>query len=342
MVDVLVERVAGLDIGKASVTVCVRVPGAGGKRQGQTRTFSTMTRPLGVMADWLVEQQVTLAAMESTATYWKPVFYCLEERMECWLLNAAHMKAVPGRKSEGRGVDRAAARARAGPPEFRATTADSPATELDPLPQPAAGGSTRDATRMEKLLEDASIKLSVVASNITGVSSRAVLAALVAGERDPAVMAQLAKGRMRARIPDLTEALIGRFDDHHAALVEQMLARLRHIHDAMVVLDELIADQLKPWTHQIELLMTIHGVGPKTAQVFIAETGGDMTRFGWPARLAARVGVAPAMHESAGHRSPAGTRAGNKWLASLSVSGHLTPSSSSTLGKTTSTCAGAN
>ena len=319
--DVLFDRVAGLDVGKASVTVCVRTPGADRKRQSQTRTFSTMTRSLAVMADWLVEQGVTLAAMESTATYWKPVLYCLEERMECWLLNAAHMKAVPGRKSDVKDAEWIAQLLEHGlvrpsfvpPPDVRRLR------NLTRYRSQLMGDRTRDATRLEKLLEDASIKLSVVASNITGVSSRAVLSALVAGERDPAVLADLAKGRMRAKIPALTEAVIGRFDDHHQVLVGQMLARLRHIQDGLAALDELIAAEMTPWNHQLELLMTIPGVGLKTAQVFIAETGGDMSRFGSPARLAAWVGVAPAMHESAGHRSPAGTRRGNKWLTSILV-----------------------
>ena len=170
--DVMFERVAGLDVGKASVTVCVRTP-EGKKRRAQTRTFSTMTRSLVVMADWLVEQGVTLAAMESTATYWKPVFYCLEERMECWLLNAAHMKAVPGRKSDVKDAEWIAQLLEHGlvRPSF---VPPPPVRRLRNLTRYRAqlmGDRTRDATRMEKLLEDASIKVSVVASNITGVSA---------------------------------------------------------------------------------------------------------------------------------------------------------------------------
>ena len=133
------------------------------------------------------------------------------------------------------------------------------------------------------------------------------------------MLAQLAKGKMRAKIPDLTEALTGHFDDHHEVLVGQMLGRLRHIHDGLAALDELIAIGMTRWAHELDLLMTIPGVGPKTSQVFIAETGGDMARFPTAEQLAAWVGVAPAMNESAGHRSPAGTRQGNKWLTSMLV-----------------------
>ena len=318
--DVVFDRVAGLDIGKASVTVCVRTPGPGGRRS-ETRTFPTMTRSLGLMADWLEERGVTLAAMESTATYWKPVFYCLEEHLECWLLNAAHMKAVPGRKSDVKDAEWIAQLLEHGllrpsfvpPPEIRRLR------NLTRYRVQLHGDRTRDAGRLEKLLEDASIKLSVVASNIVGVSARAMLTALVDGQRDTAVMADMARSKMRAKIPDLREALTGRFDDHHGLLVGQLLARIAHTEAAIKDLDAHIATQMAPWAHELELLQTIPGVGVRVAQVFIAETGGDTSRFPSPAHLAAWTGVAPAMHESAGKRTPAGTRHGNKFLTSMLV-----------------------
>ena len=319
--DVVFDRVAGLDIGKASVTVCVRTPGEGGKREVQTRTFRTMTRSLTLMADWLQECGVELAAMESTATYWNPVFYCLEERMECWLLNAAHMKAVPGRKTDVKDAEWIAQLLEHGlvrpsfvpPPQIRRLR------NMTRHRVQLQGDRTRDAARLEKLLEDASIKLSVVASNITGTSARAMLGALVAGERDAAVMAELAKSRLRRKIPDLREALTGRFDDHHGLIVGQLLTRLAQTEAALADLDAAIADAMTPWAHELELLQTIPGIGLRTAQVFIAETGGDMSRFPTAAHLAAWVGVAPAIHESAGKRTPAGTRHGNKFLTSMLV-----------------------
>jgi transposase len=319
--EVLFERVAGLDVGKKSVTVCVRVPGPRGRRQSETRTFSTMSRSLVVLADWLVSEGVTVAAMESTSTYGKPVFYCLEERMETWLLNAAHMKAVPGRKSDVKDAEWIAQLLEHGllrpsfvpPPDIRHLRM------LARYRVQLYGDRTRDSTRLEQQLEDSSIKLSAVASSVTTVSARTMLAAMVAGQRDPAVLAQMAKGRMRVKIPQLVEALTGRFDDHHARLVAALLHRLDHVDRAIADLDLVIAEACRPWTRQLELLQTIPGVGEKVAQVFIAETGGDMSRFPTAAHLAAWAGVAPAMHESAGHRTPAGSRHGNKWLTSMLV-----------------------
>lgn len=319
--DVMFDRVAGLDIGKATVTVCVRTPGEKGRRKSQTRTFRTMTRSLVVMADWLVEEGVQLSAMESTATYWKPVFYCLEERMECWLLNAAHMKAVPGRKSDVKDAEWIAQLLEHGllrpsfvpPPDIRRLR------NLTRYRVQLQGDRTRDATRLEKLLEDASIKLSVVASNITGTSARKMLTALVDGERDPAVMADLAMTKMRSKIPDLTEALIGHFDDHHSLLVGQLLERLAHTERAIAALDAHLAEEMSPWAHQLQLLQTIPGVGVVTSQTIIAETGADMSRFPSAAALSAWAGVAPAMNESAGKHSPAGSRKGNKFLTSMLV-----------------------
>jgi transposase len=180
------------------------------------------------------------------------------------------------------------------------------------------GDRVRDATRLEKLLEDASIKLSV-ASNITGTSARRMLTALVEGEQDPAVMADMAMTKMRRKIPDLVEALTGHFDDHHRLLVGQLLGRLEHTEQALKALDAHLAVEMTPWAHQLELVQTIPGVGVVTAQTFIAETGGEMSRFGSAERLAAWTGVAPASHESAGKRLPAGTRKGNKWLTSMLV-----------------------
>jgi len=320
-VDGLFDRLAGIDVGKATLTVCVRTPGTGRKRNSETRTFRTMTRSLVVMADWLEECGVTLAAMESTATYWKPVFYCLEERMECWLLNAAHMKAVPGRKTDVKDAEWIAQLLEHGlltpsfvpPPQIRQLR------NLTRYRSQLMGDRTRDADRLEKLLEDASIKLTSVASNITGTSSREMLHALVDGERDPAVMSDMAYSTLRRKIPDLTEALTGRFDEHHAVLVGALLTRLEHTEAALRQIDAELAVRMMPFARQLELLQTIPGIGLVTAQVFIAETGGDMTRFGSPEQLPAWVGVAPAVHESAGKRTPAGSRRGNKWLCSMLV-----------------------
>ncbi|MDQ0242096.1 transposase [Arthrobacter bambusae] len=181
------------------------------------------------------------------------------------------------------------------------------------------GDRSRDAGRLEKMLEDASIKISSVASSVTTVSARAMLAALIAGEADPEVLAQLAKGKMRSKIPDLIEALTGHFGADHARLAAAMLGRLDRVDAALTALDETIDTASRPWAHQIQLLQTIPGVGLKTAQAIVAETGGEMSRFPSASHLAAWAGVAPAIHESAGRRTPAGARHGNKWLTSALV-----------------------
>ncbi len=319
--EVLFERVAGLDVGKASVTVCVRTPGPNRRRVSEVRTFSTMSRSLAVMRDWLVERGVTIAAIESTSTYWKPPFYCLEEVLEVWLLNAAHMKAVPQRKTDVKDAEWIAQLLECGllrpsfvpPPEIRRLRM------LTRYRVQLMGDRTREAIRLELRLEDASIKLSAVASSLTTVSARAMLTAMIEGERDPRALANLAKGKMRAKIPQLTEALTGSFDDHHARLARAILRRLELVEEALVELDDVIAAACRPWAHQLELLQTIPGVGERVAQVILAETGGDMTRFPSAAHLAAWAGVAPGAHESAGKRHPVPARHGNKWLTAMLV-----------------------
>jgi transposase len=319
--EVMFDRVAGLDVGKDSVTVCVRVPGPRGGRRSQTRTFKTTTGSLQVMRDWLLEEQVSIAAMESTSTYWKPPFYCLEEVMDVWLLNAAHMKAVPGRKSDVRDAEWIAQLLEHGllapsfvpPPDIRRLRM------LTRYREQLMGDRTRELVRLELMLEDASIKLSSVVSSLKTISARAMLTAMIDGEQDPLVLADMAKGKLRRKIPELAQALTGHFDANHARLARSMLRRLDLVEQALAELDAVLADAFQPWQHQIELLQTIPGVGPKVAQVIIAETGGDMARFPTAAHLTAWAGLAPAMHESAGKQSPAGKRHGNKWLAAMLV-----------------------
>jgi transposase len=319
--EVMFDRVAGLDVGKDSVTVCVRVPGPRGGRRSQTRTFKTTTGSLQVMRDWLLEEQVSIAAMESTSTYWKPPVYCLEEVMDVWLLNAAHMKAVPGRKSDVRDAEWIAQLLEHGllapsfvpPPDIRRLRM------LTRYREQLMGDRTREIVRLELMLEDASIKLSSVVSSLKTISARAMLTAMIDGEQDPLVLADMAKGKLRRKIPELAQALTGHFDANHARLARSMLRRLDLVEQALAELDAVLVDAFQPWQHQIELLQTIPGVGPKAAQVIIAETGGDMARFPTAAHLTAWAGLAPAMHESAGKQSPAGKRHGNKWLAAMLV-----------------------
>jgi transposase len=319
--EVLFERVAGLDIGKASVTVCRRIPGYGGARRSETRTFKTTTRSLLVMREWLVEGGVTVAAMESTSTYWKGAFYCLEEVMEVWLVNAAHIKAISRRKTDVKDAEWIAQLLECGllrpsfvpPPDIRRLRM------LTRYRVQLMADRTREITRLELMLEDASVKLSAVVGSLTSVSARAMLAALISGEDDPRVLAELAKGKMRRKIPALTEALTGHFDDGHAQLARSMLARISSVEAALAELNAVLAVAFAPWVHQLELLQTIPGVGEKVAQVIIAETGADMTRFPTPEHLASWAGVSPGTRESAGKRYPVRPPHGNKWLTAMLV-----------------------
>lgn len=238
-----------------------------------------------------------------------------------WLLNAAHIKAVPGRKSDVRDAEWIAQLLEHGlvSPSF---VPEAPVRRLRNLARyrmQLQGDRTREADRLEKLLENASIKISAVASNIAGVSARAMVAALVAGERDPVVMADLARSKLRRKIPDLTEALTGHFDDHHALIVGQLLARIAPTEQAIADLDAHLETAMAPWAHEIELLVTIPGVGRLVAWTFIAETGGAMSRFAGPGNLASWACVAPGVHESAGRRQPVGARPGNRFLTAMLV-----------------------
>ncbi len=291
-------RCCGLDVHKKTVVACVRSVGPDGKADTQTQTFGTMTADLIALADWLDAEGVSHVAMESTGVYWKPVFHLLEGRFEVLLVNAHHIKQVPGRKTDVKDAEWIAQLLEHGllrpsfvpPPDIRRLRM------LTRYRVQLMGDRTRETTRLELMLEDASIKLSSVASSLTIVSARAMLGAMIEGESDPRRLAQLAKGRMRSKIPDLTEALIGHFDASHAQLARSILARLDLVEDALREVDEVIAAACRPWGHQLELLQTIPGVGVKVAQVIIAETGGDMSRFPSAAHLAAWAGLAPAIY----------------------------------------------
>ena len=262
--EVIFDRVAGLDIGKETLTVCVRIPSTRYGRHRESRTFKTTKGSLRVMRDWLVECGVTIAAMESTSTYWKPPFYCLEEVMEVWLLNAAHMKAVPGRESDVRDAEWIAQLLEHGllAPSF---VPPPPIRQLRLMTRyrlQLMGDRTRETVRLELMLEDASIKLSTVASSLNTVSARAMLRAMIAGQDDPLVLADLAKGRMRRKIPDLAQALDGHFDAHHAQLAGSLLHRLELVEAAIVELDTVMAEAFAPWQHQLDCCRPCPGSDP--------------------------------------------------------------------------------
>jgi len=314
--ETLTERVAGLDVHKDTVVACVRVPGAGGRRESHRHEFSTTTAGLLALRDWLVAHRVSLCGMEATGSYWKPVYYCLEDEVECWLLNARHLRNVPGRKTDVADAAWICQLVEHGlvrpsfvpPPEIRDLR------NLTRYRKAQIEERAREAQRLDKVLQDAGIKLSSVASRVMGVSSVAMLRALVAGERDPDALAELAKGSLRKKLPALREALEGRFRSHHALLVGEILAKLDYLEEAIGRLSAEIERVIAPFAPQVELLRTIPGVDRRMAEALIAEIGVDMSRFGSAARLASWAGLCPGQHESAGRQRRGTTRKGSKWL----------------------------
>lgn len=317
--DVLEERCAGADLSKADVKVCIRVPGTGKRaRRYEVRTFSTMSDGLLELRDWLVENQVTRIGMEATASYWKPLFYLLEatEGIEPWLLNAQHIKTVPGRKTDVKDcqwicqlVEHGLVRPSFVPPRDIRQLRDLTRYRTETVRDRA-----RDVTRLAMFLEDTGIKLSVVVSDITGRSARAMLDALVAGERDPQVLAGLALGKLRGKVSLLTRALTGSFSEHHAFMVTSMLRAIDEADDRIARLSEEINRQLQPLRQQVDLLITIPGISLTLAQVLIAEVGVDMGRFATAGHLASWAGMCPGSKESAGKRLSGRTRHGDTWL----------------------------
>lgn len=316
----IIERVAALDIGKATLVCCVRVPGEGRRRAQEVTTHSTMTGSLQTLADRLIELGVTRVVMEATSDYWKPPFYLLEANgLEVWLVNAKDVKHLPGRPKTDvldavwlcKVAERQMLRPSFVPPE--------PIRRLRDLTRyrvALISDQTGEKNRVEKLLEDAHIKLSVVASDIFGVSGRAMLAALIAGERDPRVLAQHAKTTMRRKIGVLEEALVGRFNEHHAFLLGRMLARIDALSADIAVLDAQIDQEIAPFADTVGRLDEITGVGRIAAQVIIAEVGLDMTRFPTPGHLCSWARFAPGIKESAGRKKGSGaTGYGNRYLA---------------------------
>ena len=315
--DIVVERCCGLDVHKDTVVACVRTPGKGGKRDQQTRTFGTMTTDLLALRDWLVAMEVTLVGMESTGIYWKCVFYVLEDAMECWVLNARHLRNVPGRKTDVADAEWVCQLVEHGlvRPSFVPPKEIRELRDLTRYRKAQIDERGREAQRLDKVLQDAGVKLSSVASDILGKSGRDMLEALVAGTRDPEVLAELARGALRKKIPELRLALEGRFSTHHALIVGQILAKLDFLDEAIGMLSGEIDRVIAPFEAEVAHLDTIPGVDRRIAECLIAEIGADMGRFETSARLASWAGMCPGNNESGGRRRSGRTRKGSKWLA---------------------------
>jgi transposase len=319
--ETMVERCAGLDVHKDTVVACVRTPGPKGQREVELREFGTMTRDLLELREWLVEKKVTLVGMEATGVYWKPIYYVLEDALECWLLNARHLRNVPGRKTDMQDAAWIAQLVEHGlvKPSF---VPPKPIRELRNLARYRKAQieeRTRESQRLDKILQDAGIKLSSVASDIRGVSGKTILTALVAGETDGQRLAELAKGQLRKKLPALEAALQGRFSRHHALIVSEILAKLDYLDELIDRLSDEVGDAIAPFAQQVQLLDTIPGVDQRMAEALVAEIGVDMGQFGSSAQLASWAGLCPGQNISAGKSRGSKTRKGSKWLR-----GHLT------------------
>jgi transposase len=318
----IIQRVAALDIGKAELVCCIRVPSPDtpGKRLQEIATYQTMTRSLLVLADRLGELGVTRVVMEATSDYWKPVFYLLEAQgFETWLVNARDVKHLPGRPKTDR-LDAVwlakVAERQMLRPSFVPPPAIRRLRDLTRYRTDLVGVRTAEKQRVEKLLEDAQIKLSVVASDIFGASGRAMLAALITGTRDPKALAELARGRLRAKRSQLQEAFTGHFSDHHAFLLQTMLGRIDQASADIAELEAKIEAEIAPFARAVDRLDEITGVGPTAAQVIIAEIGLDMRRFPTPGHLASWARFAPGVKQSAGKtKGKNATGHGNPYLA---------------------------
>ena len=321
--EVVVARAAALDIGKKTVVACVRTPDGNGGRAQQVRTFETFLDDLVALRDWLVTERITEVAMEATGSYWKPIWYVLEDLddVELLLVNARHVKQVPGRKTDVKDAVWLCQLLEVG--LLRSSLVPGPVIrqlrDLTRYRKRVVQMRTSETQRVEKTLEDAVIKLGAVASSTLTKSGRAMIEALIAGERDPQVLAELAQGRMRAKIPELIRALDGRFEQHHAQMLRLHLDHIDHLDASIATIDSQVDELMVPFADVRERLQTIPGVGQKVADVIIAETGGDMDRFPDAAHLASWAGVCPGNNESAGKRFSGRTRKADVWLQAALV-----------------------
>lgn len=314
--EVLYQRCCGLDVHKKTVVACLITPDAKGNLTKEIRTFGTMTLELLSLLDWLVAAGCTHVAMESTGSYWKPVYNILEGALELLVVNAQHIKAVPGRKTDVKDAEWIADLLRHGllkasfipAPELRELR------ELVRYRKALIQERSSEVNRLQKVLEGANIKLASVATDILGVSGRAMLEAIVAGNEDAQAMAALAKGRLREKLPQLQQALSGRVRPHQRFLLAQMLAHIDYLDEVLKQCSQEIEERMRPFEADVERLCTIPGISSKTAQMILAEIGQDMRRFPTHKHLAAWAGVAPGNHESAGKRHSGRTRKGSRWL----------------------------
>jgi transposase len=317
--ELLYPRCCGLDVHKSSITACVRIQEKSGKPRKMVRRFGAMTGDLRALAHWLAEQQVTHVAMESTGVYWKPVWNILEGKFTLILANAQHVKNVPGRKTDTKDSEWLAELLQYGllrssfvPPQRIRDLRDLTRTRAS-----LAQESSRIASRIQKVLEDANLKLASVASDVLGKSGQAILVAVIAGQDDAEQLADLARGLLRAKIPQLQSALEGLTRDHHRFLLERLLTQWRFVESETELLDqrlEQIAQAEPPLAEAVARWDTVPGVDRIAAWGLVAEMGIDMDQFPSAQQAASWAGICPGNHESGGKRLSGKTRKGNPWL----------------------------
>jgi transposase len=350
--DVVYTHCAGLDVHKKTVVVCCITPGAQGEKLVEHRTFGAMTADILALSDWLTSKAITHVAVESTGEFWKPLYNLLEGQVEILVVNAKHVKNVPGRKTDVMDAEWLADLLRHGllrgsfiPPQAQRDLRDLTRQRTNLVQDRATV-----VNRLHKVLEWANIKLTSVATDVTGVSARAMLEALLHGQGDPETLAELARGRMRHKLPELERALAGRVREHHRFLIANHLAQIDFLDEQIAVFDaeiaqhveqaglppseqspgqrpETAADQAPPvsdensvdWAAAVTLLDTIPGVGQRLAEQLLAEIGPDMSRFPSAAHLVSWAKLSPGNNESAGKRYSGRTGHGNRWLKSALV-----------------------
>jgi transposase len=311
--DVVYERCCGLDVHKRTVVACVLTPGEQGTPQKEVRTFGTMTADVLALAEWLAERGCIHVAMEGTGVYWLPIWNLLEERFTLLLVNARHVKAVPGRKTDVKDAEWLADLLRHGllRGSFVPDREQRELRELTRYRTSLLRERAAAANRLQKTLEAANLKLASVVTDITGKSGRAMLRALIAGETEPTRLAALAEGRLRQKIPQLEQALVGQFGVHQRFLVAQQLDHLDFLDERIAQVSAEIASRTQPLAATVAQLDTIPGVGQRTAEVLVAEVGTDMQRFPTADHLASWAGMCPGNHQSAGQQRSGKTRKGS-------------------------------
>lgn len=316
MMGVVFPRCCGLDVHRKTVTACVIVSQPDGQVKIVQQTFKTTTAGLKALAAWLVSYGVTHVVMESTGVYWKPVYNILAPQFEVWVVNARHVAQVPGRKTDDSDAQWLAKLMRYGLLQ-RSFIPDVEQRDLRDLTRYRTrliGERTAAANRVHKVLEDANIKLGALVSDIQGVSARLMLEALIADDTEPEEIAELAKGRLRAKIPELVEALVGQTRGHHRFLLRELLDHLDELNARIANLDERIRTLTAPYEDLIERLMTIPGVGRRIAEIILAEVGPTVESFPSAKHLASWACVCPGNRISANKRRSGRTRRGQKWL----------------------------